>query len=127
MPRFQRLRRVLCVLAVDGHPDVAFPMEGRGRHAEVPISELNSWPVLPSIPDAQHGSITLPAPPAEAEAVGYTFFVGHFHSLSQTGFIPAHPSPLRVGPPPRIPRRPAARVPARKGRVNSHLLLALAT
>ena len=45
------------------------------------------------------------------------------------GFFPIevvwYNEPLRVGPPPRIPRRPAARVPARKGRVDSYLPLAL--
>lgn len=70
MHRFPRLRRVRAALAIRERRDFAFPVEGPGRHTEVQISELNSWPAFPPLPDAQRGSVTLFAPPVEAIAVG---------------------------------------------------------
>ena len=43
-----------------GGDGVAFPLTGRGRHAKMLISELNSWPTLP-LPDA-----TQPMSPSDA-------------------------------------------------------------
>jgi len=55
--RFRRVRRYL---ADTGSDDVAFSKSGQDRHAEVMISELNSWPAFP-LADATPAVLPLPA------------------------------------------------------------------
>ena len=63
--------------------------------------------------ERQTRSFPAVAPPLEAEVMGYIFFVGLFHSLSQPGFIPCAPDPAHRLGTLFIPSSPAS-VPHRR-------------
>jgi len=80
------------------HAMLPFPCSGQGRHNGNEISELNTWPALPlGTGSAQHEKRCYHAfshllPEAEVDATAV--LRKNFHSLSKTGFIPAHLTPF---------------------------------
>jgi hypothetical protein len=59
------------------------------------ISELNGWPAFTTSRDASTTVVTDSRPPWVAEVTGLVFFVGLFHSRSQTGLSRHTQFPIR--------------------------------
>jgi len=86
-----RLRRVHLALAISRAKRCCLPLvRTRSAHGKEDFGAQYLACASPGT-DAQHDVVTAVAPPPEAEVDGYSFFVRNFHSLSKTGFIPAHP------------------------------------
>jgi len=89
-----RLRRVHLALAISRAKRCCLPLvRTRSAHGKEDFGAQYLACASPGT-DAQHDVVTAVAPPPEAEVDGYSFFVRNFHSLSKTGFIPAHPDPF---------------------------------
>ena len=88
-----RLRGVHQRLAIIVVHDVAFPLSGQGRHAELLISELNGWPACAPV-NASPAVLPPPAHDSGLERFATPFPCGSFIRYSLPALTGGFPDPI---------------------------------